>query len=313
MKVAYIGNYRHAHCTEVHIAATLEELGHLVVRVQEDEHSLQQIEDKATGCDLLLYTRTWGLPHPREAIQMFRRLEFKGTKTASYHLDLYVGLKRQVTLRGDPFWATQFVFTPDGSDEAAKVFADKGINHHYIKPGVFKPQCVPGDLTPRFQHDVVFVGSYPYPHPEWPYRNRLVEWLAHTYGNDFARYGGGAEVVRDKPLNDLYASAKVVVGDSVCLGFTRPYYWSDRVYETVGRGGFLIHPHIEGLEEEFTDGAHLRLYDYNDFNHLRDIIDHYLTFPAEARLIADAGQAHVRENCTYHNRLTQALAIVTAS
>ena len=58
-------------------------------------------------------------------------------------------------------------------------------------------------------------------------------------------------VIRGKELNDLYATAKVVVGDTLCKGFNYPYYFSDRLFETTGRGGFLIHPYIKGLEDYF--------------------------------------------------------------
>lgn len=159
-------------------------------------------------------------------------------------------------------------------------------------------------------HEVAFVGSYPYPHPEWPYRNELVEWLARTYGTWFRRYGGRNATVRGQALNNLYASTKVVVGDTLCLGFTHKGYWSDRPYETIGRGGFLIMPFVDGLQEEFEDGKHLRYYQYGDFEHLKHLIDYHIQNPGKAREIANAGQEFVRDHCTYHDRLKQALGII---
>ena len=47
-------------------------------------------------------------------------------------------------------------------------------------------------------------------------------------------------------INNLYASARVMVGDSCFAGADR--YWSDRVPEVLGRGGFLIFPKTPGLE-----------------------------------------------------------------
>jgi len=116
--------------------------------------------------------------------------------------------------------------------------------------------------------------------------------------------------MRGDDLNDLYASATVVVGDSLCPGFTKDHYWSDRVYETLGRGGFLIHPYIKGLGEEFTDGEQLRFYEFNDWKGLDALINHYREHPDEAKAIAARGQDFVRENCTYHQRLAQALNIM---
>lgn len=304
MKVAYIGNFEHRHCTEVHVAASLEELGCEVLRLQENRASLAEMEAAARQSSLLLYTRTWGLPNPAEAIKMFRRVEAEAdVVTASFHLDLYLGLQREATLDGDPFWSTQLVLTPDGAAESEAAFAKRGIRHIWSPPAVYGAECVPGTFRPDMAHAVTFVGSYPYPHPEWPYRNQLVEWLSSTYADSFRRYGGGATVVRNEPLNDLYASATVAVGDS-CNPDDHPYYWSDRLTETIGRGGFLVYPRIVGIEEEgFVDGKHCRFYTFGDFDELRSIIDYYVAHPAEAREIADQGQAFVRENHTYRHRM----------
>lgn len=304
-RCVYIGNFSKPWCTEVHIAGSLQSLGWQVDRVQEDRAHLGYVAKLAHGTDLLLYTRTWGLPDKPAWIDLWRSLEAIGVVTASYHLDLYVGLARQATLEGDPFWATGFVFTPDGSAEAATFFEEHGINHRWMRPGVYHAEAVPGQFKAKLATDVVFVGSYPYPHPEWPWRDTLVSWLAKNYAGRFAHYGvGGRAIIRGKQLNDLYASATVVVGDSVDL---RGYYWSDRIYETIGRGGFLIHPWIEGIGEEFSDGHHCRFYDRGSFADIREIIDHYLAHPDEARRIANDGQEMVANRCTYRHRLTEAL------
>jgi spore maturation protein CgeB len=94
----------------------------------------------------------------------------------------------------------------------------------------------------------------------------------------------------------------VVVGDTLCPGFSYPGYWSDRVYETLGRGGFLVHPRIAGLERQFTDGEHLAYYDYTDFDGLFAVIDRYLDDPAERESIRAFGHAEVHRNHLYIHR-----------
>jgi hypothetical protein len=231
----------------------MESLGLTVRRLQEDAVTLEQIEAAGKESDLLLYTRTWGLPDPPRAIDVFRRIEAHGVPTASYHLDLYLGIGREATIAGDPFWSTQFVFTPDGDPTSQEEFERRGINHHYIRPGVYKPECRMGRVRARFRHDVVFVGSYPYPHPEWKYRDELVDFLAETYGRRFRRYGPGAQVIRNEPLNDLYASAKVVVGDSLCPGFTKPYYWCvDDSTEVLTLDGWKRHDDVSPGDVAYT-------------------------------------------------------------
>lgn len=303
MVIRYVGNFREKYCTETHIANTLERLGHQVIRLQED--TTKEVVDK---CDLFLFTRTWG-----DTVTLGHLKEYKslGIPTASYHLDLYVGL-REAGMKGDPFWATEFVFTPDGDPASAEFFKKKKINHFYIKPGVDKAECY---MSPQlaFKHDVIFVGmSGDNYHKEWPYRGELLAWLESTYGERFAKYGHPQETVRNGPLNQLYAHTKVVVGDSLCPGFKKPYYWSDRVYETLGRGGFLIHPYIQGLDEEFMDGVHLAYYPYRDFKRLRATIDYFIGANRVREDIRKIGHEFVKEHATYDNRLKQMLEIVNA-
>lgn len=332
MKIAYVGNFSQSHCTEVHLANTLEELGHQVERLQENDTSTRRwLNGLAVGygeADLFMYTRTWGETVTLEDLAHLRERKIP---TVSYHLDLYVGLRRKYLHQGkalgdvletDPFWRTDFVFTPDGDKESAKVFKKHDVKHYYMKPGVYKPECymVTKNMASYRVIDVLFVGGGDRPgspngygHPEWPYRDQLIGWLYDTYRNQFVKKGHPQETIRNAALNELYSDAIVTVGDSVCIDFKHEYYWSDRVYETLGRGGFLIHPYIKGLEEEFTDGENFVFYEYGNFEQLKEKIDYYLEHDAEREKIRKAGHEFVKANCTYHNRLTQMLDIITSA
>ena len=326
LKIAYLGNFAHRHCTETHVALSLESLGHEVTRVQETEALLADIDRATWGADLFLWTRTFGALRlrPEAMIDWLGAKMALGLPTVSYHLDLYAGIKRGESLETDPFWRTAHCFTPDGG--APAFFARHGVNHHYLRPGVFGPECVPGTPRKDLAADVVFVGcgsergNY---HPEWGYRRELLSFLVQTYGARFVKHGPppgprGRGHIRNEDLNDLYASAKVVVGDTLCLGpedqreprFSHAHYWSDRVYETVGRGGFLVHPRIVGLEDEFRDGEHLRFYSYGDFDELRRVIDEALADDAGRARIQAAGQEMVRGDCTYTHRMTEMIDVL---
>lgn len=337
MKIAYIGNFTQRHCTEVHLAATLEDLGHEVVRMQENELKPYWTYNISDDTDLVLYTRTWG-----QYVSLYDLVQLRERKipTASYHLDLYVGLSRKYlhgnqtlddVLQTDPFWRTDFVFTPDGDPKSQEIFERNGVNHIYMKPGVYKPECYLADVVYRHKdtgleyqlkkNDVLFVGGgeepgHPdaYGHPEWNYRNELISWLRKTYGERFTKFGHPQETIRNEELNELYANTKIVIGDSVCLdNFTHTYYWSDRVYETIGRGGFIIHPYIKGMEEEFLDTHNIVFYQYGNWEQLKFLIDYYLEHDEEREKIRRNGHEFVKNHATYHNRLSQMLAILEAA
>lgn len=311
--VVVLGNQRHPWCSEVHYARTLESLGCDVLRLQENEETPASVYDKTRdfGAQLVVYARTWGM-HP-DLTAVWRRLEDDGVVSAAFHLDLYLRLQREATIHGDPFWQTTYTFTADGDPRSAERFAELGINHHWSPPATMHDECVMGEYRPEFDHDIVFVGSggsrY---HAEWPYRAQLVNWLKRHYAARFAHYGGdGLRVVRDWDLNCLYRSAKVVVGDSLCLEGHRAY-WSDRVSETLGRGGVLIHPDVPGLRDYMglVPGVHCLFYEYGDWGALKSHIDFCLRDPGAVRNMAEAGQAKVRAGHTYAHRLARALHIM---
>lgn len=309
MRIVYVGNFRHSWCTEVHVSRDAERIpGVEVVRVQEPQHPvnherfLKELEVVADDAQLLIYQRTWGLPP--EAIDLWRRLEARGCKTMSYHLDLYVGLKREATVNeDDPFWMTGTVFTADGDPETQRALHAMGVDHRWMPAAIVSDEV--GEEPARQQRaQVVFVGSsgatY---HEEWPWRAQLLDGLMQKYGTRFERWATDkVGRLHGRRLSQFYSSAVAVVGDSLALPGHRNY-WSDRYYETVGRAGYLIGPNVPGIGAHFTSGEHLVLYDVGDLDHVYELVDEAIADPIAAREIARAGMEHVRANHTYRHRV----------
>lgn len=310
-RVAYVGNFSQPHCTEVHVAASLEALGCVVERCQENGMNVNDIAEVASRCDLLLYTRTWGLraAGAHDGLWLMREMREKGIPTAALHLDLYLGLARGKTVdpKSDPFWAVDLVFSADGGADHAKEFERRGIKHVHLSPAIFHMEAECGRRRAEYAHDIVFVGStHAGYHREWPFRGRMLGAMRARYGDKFVIYGGkgGRPGVRNADLNDLYASAKIVVGDSLYS----PNYWSDRYFETIGRGGFLIAPIVDGLFRYLTPGEHYVGFEYDegrmiDFAPLFETIDYYLDHDAERETIRRCGFEHVRTSQTYVHRM----------
>jgi len=308
MIITFVGNFGVSYSSETHHANTLEALGHQVIRLQEGKASVDEIYNSALGSNLLVWVHTHGWKTPESGEDtvdnLFKWLEQHRIPTMTYHLDLWFGINRQSDLNEDPFYKTiGHFFTVD------KLMADwfnenTEVVGHYLQAGVYEPECYIDD-SGGMQNDVIFVGSKFY-HKEWQWRPQLIAWLEETYGSKFKHFGGdGLGVVRGEALNQLYKSSKIAVGDSLVLNFDYPYYWSDRVYETLGRGGFMIHPYIKGMEEHFTDKEHLVYFKFGDFEDLKQKIDYYLEHDDEREAIRQAGHEHVKKNHTYTNRWQQ--------
>lgn len=308
IRIAYRGNFRLPFCTEVHVAQSLEALGHTVIRLQENEVSWARCVEAARSCQMFLWTKTW-IIDPEGGRAALDVLRSEGIPTVSFHLDRYIGLEREAQIVEDPFWRTSFVFTADGGHQAE--FAGYRVNHFWLPPGMYDGEAHIGRPSlRRFKEPIVFVGSYPYPHPDWAdYRRDLIETVRARFGRDFAVWPKHGQPIRNRDLSDLYASAKVVVGDS-CLVGGATHYWSDRVPETLGRGGCLIHPEVEGMEEWYRDGADLLTYPVGDFGRVIELIEGVLNEPDTAQLVAKQGQQTVLARDTYKHRLAEVIRIV---
>jgi len=227
------------------------------------------------------------------------RIRAAGCKTCSFHLDRFWGLntldQREDRIGTHPFWKTDIVFTADGGND--EKFAARGIKHVWLPPAVVERDCYYGTPSLQFQCPVAFAGADGY-HPEYPFRGMLVNRLRELYGAQFRVYQG----IREAALNNLYATVRVMVGDSCFAG--APNYWSDRVPETIGRGGFLIYPQTPGLS---IPG--LVTYEPQNISDLVSKINYFIDDDHQAERIALRNKAHefVKANHTYTNRMTTVL------
>lgn len=320
LTIAYRGNFQPdlpagvtPWSTEHHVAGSAEELGHRVVRIQENEVGWHDTLAMAAGADLFLWTSTYGYAAAWPRDEAFDALSMlhRQMPTAGIHLDLWFGLDRARQVTEEPYFqGLDWLFTADGDHDDD--FAAAGVQHRWSPPAVYGPECVPGTPRAQYRSDVAFVGNWRggYHDEWWPHRMAMLEQLRRVY-RQRVRFWPRGRAVRGEALNDLCASVKVTVGDS-CFADRSRRYFSDRPFEAVGRGAFLVMPWIEGLAELLVDGEHCRYFPHGDHREMRRVIDHYLTHDVERERIRRAGQAHVRENHTYAHRLAALIEHVMA-
>lgn len=312
MKILFIGNHSVDFSTETHHRKTFEKLGHTVIQIQENKCSMAEILLHLNDdVDMLYWTHThsWRIGTDDEVKRMFEYAKSIGVPTVGYHLDLWLGLEREKDLHNDSYWGIEHFFTVD------KLMADylnenTNTKGYYLPAGVFEDECYMAEPdTKRFPHPIIFTGSKGY-HSEYPYRPQLIDWLHKTYGNAFAHYGGGGKPsLRGHDLNVLYASAKIVIGDTLCKNFDYPYYFSDRLFEVTGRGGFMIFPKIKGVEFMF-DVDELALYNYGEFDKLEKDINHFLVNEEKREAMRLAAHNRTKSTHTYTHRLSHVIETI---
>lgn len=312
MIIAYIGNFVPEHSTENHVRQAWENQGHKVVRVQEGEQAQwETLIARLKDVDLVLWTRTADLAAKvghRTQWRMLAEAARLGKPTVAFHLDRWWGLDREATVWEEPFFRCQYVITADGGHQ--EQFESVGVNHIWLPPAVSFGETAWGEFNPAFASELAFVGSWrPGYHKEWTHRPQLVDYLNRSFRNRIAFWPKQNQPsVRGKDLRDLYASTQVVVGDS-CLVGDATHYWSDRIPETVGRGGFLLHPYVEGIEDHFDIGVHLDTWTVGNWKELGEKINYWLSHPEEREIVAAAGREHVQAHHTYDTRVGQILEV----
>lgn len=313
--VAYIGNFIPPYSTENDVKKAFEAIGWNVKTLQENGTTLEQIRETALDSDLLLVTGTWG----REAIELdgflsvIQELARNKIPSATLHLDTFWS-----TGRGgrkwwlEPMFHTSYLFTADGDYQ--KQWELFGKKHYWLKPAVRHDVAYIGEFKPEFACDLAFVGSngVGYHEDVYPQRKHLVDALRDMAkrNNWTWRNPGGDEekIERDKNMNDFYASAKVTIGDSLCLKKDKSHYCSDRVYEATGRGGFLIMPKLDFLQTDFNN--HLPFYDWEDYEGLENLIRFYLYNDSKRIAIQKRCQTITAKDHTYKNRIKEMLEVI---
>jgi Glycosyl transferases group 1 len=325
LRIAFLGNFQPGlpagispWSTETHLALSLESLGHQVVRLQEGEVRATDVPAAADGADLLVWVQTYGLAETGGSRQdrrwMLAELQRRGVPVLAPHLDRWWGLDREWQVREEPYFLADLVATADGGHD--REWAAAGVNHVWNPPGVYHAEVYRGTPRAEYRADVAFVGGWrAYDHREWrPVRRAMIVALERRYGatdrgGRFACWPRAGEgQVRGTDLNDLYASVAVVVGDSCLAGGIRRY-WSDRIPETLGRGGFLLHPYTPDVVEAFPM---LPTWPMGDWGAMLAQVDYYLDHPEARRDVSRAAMEHIRENHTYQRRMDRLLRIMAA-
>lgn len=291
-KILYFGSFDKPYDTEVYVSNTLESLGHTVDKKTAGKTNTSELRELMKGgYDLILLSKGW-FNDEEESVKIMKE---SGIKTVGWFWDLCWGTTREKILWEHHLFKADKVFTSDGGDRDWKKY---GINHQTLRQGIYEPEAVKGKFQQKYDYDVVFVGTTVHESLfGWKHRTDLLNFLKTYYGDRFLHLGNG-DGIRNMELNNVYASAKVVVGDSV----NAPHYWSNRLYETIGRNGFLIFPMIEGLDKEFTPYEHFVPYTFYDFEGLAEKIDYFIAHPEKRQIIKDAGFEHCKKHHTYTKR-----------
>jgi hypothetical protein len=175
--------------------------------------------------------------------------------------------------------------------------------HQATDPERFFPQ--PGGPA----HELLYVANY-------RDGRRVVDWLFPT-AHDVAVYGRGWDehglepryhrgtTIPNQDLRRYYGAAAIVLNDTWedmrAAGFI-----SNRIYDALASGGFVLSDDVAGLADEFDGGVAV----YRDADELRAAIERYLGDPAARRELAGRGRTAVLARHTFGQRAASILSVI---
>lgn len=286
MRIVYVAKHASGgNDDELAIYNSLESLGHEVICIQEDEGH------KAVGAsgDFLLFHKwydldsLWKIDIPK----------------VFWYFDLVTYPDPTLARRnkGRSKWMHQMVqnvdlgFCTDGDwvkqDDTGKLIKlTQGFAPDLVTPRM--PQIVPDEENK--QVDILFTGIQKGGGKE---RVNHVDHLKKVYNGRFVH----AQGVYKQDLTNLISNTKIVIAPE---GPATHNYWSNRVYNTLGRNGFLLHPWCSQLQAEYRDLKEIVFYESRE--DLDDKINYYLEHPEDRKAIRVAGLERTLERHTYTHR-----------
>lgn len=293
MKIMYFGKFQTSYSTEKYVTKSLKQIGHDVLTVPIFKYSkyevlIQMIEQNKP--DVLLFTKT-ELPC---FYYLIRWAKSEGIKTVTWNWDVYRTLRNTIPVH---FCVSDHYIHTDGSNQAYwKHRCDGKV--HVLRQGIFLPEAIMIDNPDERKIPLAFYGSI----DSYQKRFELIIKLSQVFELHVKNQ------VRNHRLNMEFSNTKLILGDSYPL----PNYWSNRVYETLGRGGLLLHPKTEGLDKEFIPGEHFIEYERNNLPELIELIKYWLDpkRKEERDRIRKAGYEYCVQNHTYNHRVSELIKII---
>lgn len=295
MRICYIAKHGSGgNDDEGSVNYALVAMGHDVVCVHEDPRKrLVPLDKAAKAANLILFhhwpdclqLRQFSIP---KIFWCFDLIEWDQDPVLYIRSDRRRAWMRQAMLTAD------LGFCTDG-DWVAKYHGKL----HWLPQGA--DERVVGFGTPRLDIPILFTGIS---RGGGAQRESFVAEMMDRYGKDFVVVEKGCH---GRAMADLVASARIVVAPDSPI---TSRYWSNRVYNVLGFGGFLLHPLAKGLRDLATGqfpGCGPMF--YHDREHLHHLISIARNDPAMRQCVASAAHEEVKEKHLYRHRVAEMLAV----
>ncbi len=240
-------------------------------------------------------------------LNVLQQLAGSHIKTVMYYEDMAHELLPSLVQRGklvDFFLAT-----------------NKGMLGVYKKAGIANPFYFTGacdrydhrlrrPVLPIWKSDIAFIGKAGANQPRVTLTRKLAETFnLKVYGKNWKAFGLKAtlKTITPRSYGLVCGGAKIILG----ADFTNEVegYWSNRLWLTLGSGGFFLTGYVHGMETYFENKKHLVW--YHSFEECLGLAEEYLARPQKRREIALQGHRLVHQHHTFHQFVDRVISLCT--
>lgn len=165
---------------------------------------------------------------------------------------------------------------------------------HWLTQGADEREVTDCKFTGEKDVDILFVGGIGYG------RDKFVRELRQRYGERFKHILKGCH---GATLASEISRAKILVAPDSPV---TDRYWSNRVYNVLRLGGFLIHPMSKGLQDQLN----LHGWWYGDRESMFTMIDDWIPRDASRISLMAKTQQYILQYHTYRQRCEELVRIV---
>ena len=307
-KIIFFGKSKRRTRTTFHIVRAFKERGNQVlwlnpagIRRRQKKQADQWIKDQIESFQpdiIFIYSRD--IP-----LEILRHVSTGGIQTVLYYEDMSSEISTSLIQLGklvDYFLAT-----------------NKGLIDAYRRAGVVNPIYFTGacdrydhrrrrPLLPIWKSDIAFIGRARPDESRVTLTRKLDERFdVKIYGRSWSEFGLKAtlKTVTPRSYGLICGGAKIMLGADITSEVEG--YWSNRLWLTLGCGGFFLTQYVKGMENYFENKQHLVW--YHDEQECLRLAEEYLAKPGERRRIAREGYHLVHEQHTFHHFVDRVVSL----
>lgn len=308
-RIVLFGKSKRRTRTTAHIARAFKESGHEVLwlnaakirRRRRDSHTyiigrIERFEPE------IVFIYSQDIP-----LGVLEEIVARGIKTALYYEDWSSEVPSSLVDRGkmvDFFLATNEGMLPQ--------YRQAGIKN----PVYFVGACDRRDhrsrhpILPLWKSDIAFIGTAR--HGES--RTRLPQQLSRefnvkVYGKNWQKFGfrPTLKTVTPRSYGLICGGARIVLGADITNAVKG--YWSNRLWLTLGCGGFYLAAYVNGMERYFENKKHLVWYHHEE--QCVQLARYYINRPEERKRISRQGYELVHKHYTFHHFADRMISLVS--